>query len=266
MIENGGEREGRGGRKGRWGRRFGIALCVCLAAMFLAHVTWSFTTGHGVKSRIRALKAAGEPILPADFATPPDGPDNGGTIILAIGDAVDQYRKSHSEPPDWDPDLPLRPEERKQIERSLADLAPQLAQLQQTVARPRHDWNLDLTPPLLMKVMLPEMNGQRALVNLLAEAATLDHTNGDETSALRRLDDIVFIARFIDRHPSLVGHLVSIGCTAVACDRIYDLAPDLKVGAAAGEVPPQDLRKMIDLLLDDAPLQAGLKTRCGGSA
>lgn len=235
----------------------GWATLALIGVVFIAHLTWSAAAGRGLADRVAALKAAGEPILPGDFATPPDGPDNGGTTLLAVGDAVYAYQKQ-TQPATWEPYLPLRPEERAAIEKALADLAPQLAQFEQGRRKPRHDWDLDLASPVLLK-MLPATNGFRALANQLGDAALLAHEQGDDAAALRRVDDILFVARFADRHPSLVGHLVSIGCAALACDRLIEITPDLKIGAAAGAAAPQEVRAVIDRLLDDAAARDGLR-------
>ncbi|MEA2708475.1 MAG: hypothetical protein QOF78_1076 [Phycisphaerales bacterium] len=252
-------------RKGRWGRRFGWAIATMIALVLIAHGTWSAVARHGVRSRVAALQAAGEPILPADFATPPNGPDNGGDDLLAAGDAIDQYASANRAYDDADFGLPLRPNERKVIESALTDLAAPLAQFAAGRNKPRHDWDLDLTKsPVLMNVMMPSMKGPRELCNLLRRAALVDHENGDDAAALRRVDDILHIARFCDRHPSLIGHLVAIGCTALAAETIFDLAPDLKIGAAPGAIASADARKMIDRLLDDAESRDALRRSLRG--
>lgn len=248
--------------RGRWGRRFGWGLAGFAVLVIASSLLWVLLSGRGVSARVARLKAAGEPVLPADFATPPDGPDNGGTEVLRIGEAMYAYQKAN-ESPDWGPMLPLTPAERQGIEKRLSDLAPQMAAFRAARAKPRHDWDLDLTSPVLVK-MLPTLNGVRAVARLHEEAALLAHEKGDDAAALRHIDDIRFIAHFADKHPSLVGHLVSIGCHALATETIFDIAPDLKIGTAQGDAPPQDVRRMIDALLDERAYRDGLRQALRG--
>jgi hypothetical protein len=251
-------------RKRLW-RWIRWTIVVVPIVLLISHAIWGYAEGAGVRRRVEALKAAGEPILPADFTPLADGAGNGGDDILAAGDAVTAYREANPAYDDLDAALPLRTEERLVIETALADLSAPLAQLERARGTPRQDWKLDLSSPVLVKFLLPSvLNGQRSLCVLLGAAALLDHEKGDDASALGRIDRILFVARFNDRHPSLVGHLVSIGCTALACETVYQIAPDLRVGSGAGEVSPPEVRRIIDLLLDEEHPRAGLRLAMRG--
>jgi hypothetical protein len=243
-------------RLGRW---IGWSLLAIAVTLVLAHVTWSLIESGGLRNQIAALKAAGEPIVPKDFQPPPDGPDNGGNDIMAAGKAVGEYADAHREYAMLSAALPLRPQERSTIDASLAALPDVSAKLDAARAKPRHDWNLDLRSPVLINMALQDMSHVRALVTHLGYVALLDHERGDDRSAMARVDQILFVSRFADRHPSLVGHLVSIGCAALACDKVFEMTPDLKIGTGPKDASPQDVRKMIAVLLDDAPSQQGLR-------
>src|SRR5688572_14683264 len=80
MIENSGAK----GQKPIRGKRLFVATIVLVAATIIGHTAWSLLSGRGVNQRIARIRAAGEPILPADFATTnPAGADNGGPDIDA---------------------------------------------------------------------------------------------------------------------------------------------------------------------------------------
>src|SRR5437764_1186617 len=81
----------------RWGRRLGCAIAIIAVAIFVSHMIWSFAESSGVRRQVATLKAAGEPILPADFSTAQDGPDNGGDDILAAGKTVHDYSEANSD-------------------------------------------------------------------------------------------------------------------------------------------------------------------------
>ena len=267
MIENGGGGGGRGGdsdevrrpRKGRWGRRIGITLLLLPLLAIAAHAIWSYSLAHSLQTRIAAIRATGEPILAADFAPPTLAPgENGGPDIDAAGDAANQYYRTTGKAlGDMDVALPLRPEERAAIEKALADLAPAMAQFDRGRRMPRHEPTLNLGSPVLMNIVLADMNGKRALANHLSYAALLAHENRDDADALRHIDDIVVLSRYVDKNPSLVGHLVSIGCLALATQQVFDIAPDLRIGTNKGDAAPADVRKLIDTFLDDVPPREG---------
>jgi hypothetical protein len=246
----------------RWGKRIGIGLALMPLIAVLGHAIWVYSTGAGLKQRVAAIQARGEPILPADFAPPALPPDvNGGPDIDAAGHTIAEYFKTTGKPlAEFDRVLPLRPEERQAIEQAMKDLAPAVAQFQKGRAKPRHEPTLNLISPVLMNIVLANnLNGQRALCMLFDAAARLEHENGDDATALRRVYDMIFVSRYTDKNPSLVGHLVSIGCLAMASETVNELAPDLRVGIAKGDAAPADVRRLIDTLLDDGPPRKGLR-------
>jgi hypothetical protein len=237
-------------KTGKWTRRFFIAAAVLVVVGLIGHGLWTYLAWRGVQSRVAALQAAGEPILPADFATQnPDAPDNAGPDIAAVGEQIRAYTDA-SKALDFDLELPLRPNEKQAIEHAVKELAPAIAQFDQARAKPRAEWKLDFQRPILVN-MLGRMNGPRAVARLLCAAALLDHENHNDAQAMQRIDGVIFLSRYVDKHPSLVGHLVSIGCLALASSTAMELAPDLNAS-------PQDFRRVIDQLLDDAPQREGL--------
>src|SRR4051812_10123887 len=95
--------------KGGWLRIFGLLLVVGAVA---AHGIWLIVESYLLDSRIAAIRAAGEPILPEDFAVAKiDAPDNAVTQLLEVGRMLmhddDAWRKFA----ELEPAFPLRPEE-----------------------------------------------------------------------------------------------------------------------------------------------------------
>jgi hypothetical protein len=245
----------------KWEKRILIAAIVLIGGVVLSHGLWSYLAGRGMRGRIAALKSANEPIEPGDFAAKdPDGADNAGVDLAAVAKEADAYEKGGTNPlfTSRGIALPLRAEEKQDIQTALTELAPALARLDQARAKPRADWKLDLTSPVLFNIMLQKMSGHRHLCTVLCSAALLDHENGDDASALARLDRAIFLSRYMDKHPTLVGHLVSIGCMAMVSSHVFEIAPDLKIGTEKGDASLQDVRKLIDQLLDDQPPMDGL--------
>jgi hypothetical protein len=246
-------------KAGKWERRLLIAAGVLIVGTLLGHGLWTYLAGRGVRSRVAALKAAGEPVLPVDFATDnPDAPDNGGPDIFLAGEVVDRYQRLHKAFDDFDLALPLRPQEKQAIEQATQDLAAPMGRFRRAIAKPRLEWKLNLTSPVLFNVVLMPMNGVRALCRMECAAALLEHEKGDDAAALACIERAILLSRYADKNPSLVGHLVSIGCLAMASAYTMEIAPDLKIGTAPGDVPPEQLKRVIATLLDDVPPREGL--------
>src|SRR4029079_315947 len=100
--------------------------------------------------------------------------------------------------------------------------------------------------------LMPSMNTTRAMANLVNAAALADHQRGDDHAALAHLTQGEFIAYVADGYPSLVGHLVGVGCRALCADRIIKISSDLRIGSAPTDATPDDMRNIIALLLDDS--------------
>src|SRR5438034_3443629 len=96
--------------RNRLGRWLGWTIAVVIVTVVASHVIWSYVESSGIRRRVAALKAAGEPILPADFAPPADGPDNGGDDIVAAGETIRAYASVNRAYDDLDLALPLRPD------------------------------------------------------------------------------------------------------------------------------------------------------------
>ena len=70
------------------------------------------------------------------------------------------------------------------------------------------------------------------LTNVVGDAALHAHLHGDDYEAIKRVRDVRHLARDLDQQPFLVSHLVSIGMTAVAMQRLQVILPDLQIEEA----------------------------------
>src|SRR5215210_2224000 len=83
----------------------------------------------------------------------------------------------------------------------------------------------------MILVKLPDLNPQRRLARLLNVAAMVAHHDGDDAEALRRVREMLFVSRAVDREPTLVSHLVALGISAMAAERLGEIAPELRVSS-----------------------------------
>ena len=243
-----------------WGKRFGWSLLALFLAAALGHAIWGLVEQHIFRQRIAALQAAGEPIMPADFATANvDASDNAYNDLLAATKSFSNDCDTWRTFQDFDLGLPLRPDEIQTIQAVLKDSATAFADLEKAKDKTRIDWPIDLSNPSMMNTMLPSFKNERALAQALGAAALLAHEQGDDRTSIERIDRMFLLSRIIDGQPSLVAHLVCIGVRALACERLIDIAPELRVGENPNDVPPEALRQTIAGLLNIDPLQRGFE-------
>lgn len=234
----------------RW---VGLSVLVLLVGAIAAHAVWRYASGRALRQSVAALERAGEPTRPADLAPQsPDGPDNAAQDLCAGWERIDASAPAWEALHRQDLGLPLRPDERQAIEAALAAFGAAFTHVESAQGKPRCDWYLGESD-FTIGAPLPQLNGSRRLASLLAAAAVLDHEKGDDASAVRRLEQVVFLSRCMGRFPTMIGHLVSHGLSAMAASRAVELAPDLRIGTDAGAASPQQIGQLIGLLLDDRP-------------
>ena len=115
--------------------------------------------------------------------------------------------------------------------------------------------------------VVPELNEARGIANLLGHHARLRIMTGDDRSAIAAVQDILRLADDTQRvYGALVTYLIGHGIRALAVSAIEQLAPDLAVGRGERAASADDVRRVIDRLLDDAADRASWKQACAGRA
>jgi len=76
---------------------------------------------------------------------------------------------------------------------------------------------------------------------------------GDDAESLRRVRQILFVARANYQQSGLIGHLIADGISATASGVVHEVSPDLSVGPAGSARPAstQQVRDLIADLLDE---------------
>ncbi len=173
-------------------------------------------------------------MLPEDFAQPAV-PDSANAVadLQAAAASIPAGDPGYTVLAKLHPLPPLTSGELAVIEELVKAHGPALAHVDAAVAKPGIDWRLRLRTPVC-ETLLPDLNSQRRVVNLLGADLLYAHHQGDDARALRRAMQIRFISRAVGRQPFIVSQFVSIGFAAVASNRLMEIAPDLKVGGQSG--------------------------------
>lgn len=269
--------------KRRWGRWLGLAALLLVGLIIVLHAGLSRVAERKLNHQVAVYRAAGEPMSGAELArldadTVADA-DNAALTLRAAAASVDEnspavrafdeilheYREDPVRPP-------LTEDEVKRMRDLLAANPAALAGASKAVTQPGVDWKLNFSTPMVLS-LLPDLNPQRRLAQVLGAAALVAHHDGNDAEALRRVREMLFISRAVDRQPTLVSHLVAIGISALATHHLTLIAPELTVstdgsaegGAGGGRAAtPEQVRELIAELLDDRPIHEGRKRALRG--
>jgi len=246
-------------RKPRWGWYF-LLLCIFLSLSLIgAYAVWSGGSSKRMEREVAALRAAGEPTELLDFreAVIEDDEQNGAVFLREAAASIDEKTKAFKK---YDPrefGLPLRDNEVTLVRAVIGENRAAFDKVDAAIKCKGVDWQVVLKSPAI-SVLLPDLNQQRMLGQLVSTRALLNAHEGDHAAAMADIERLLFIARAVDRQQFLVGHMVADGMWALACDDLAQMAPTLKIGAGPRDASPQQVSRIIKAMLDDGPQRAAL--------
>ena len=248
----------RGRERWRWRWRVAAGVGVVAFAVLFAHGIWGLLERRRLTAATAALAAAGEPVTAADLRIGADDPADDDNASLddrrAAGliDASLPAWRRYDDLPGGGLVPPLTADERA----IAADLCRQQAAALAAVAagrgKPAGSWHDGFDPTTLLPAPA-DLGPTRRVSVLLSLAAADAAARGDGPAAVARLADAVGLADAAERRPTLVGHLVAVGMTAVAAEAIERTMPLLTVAAADRPAAVA----LLAALRDEAAMRAG---------
>ena len=243
-----------------------VAVCkspatwaVCTLLVLLTITPVARAADDPLEQKALEIAKAGQPIEPEHFELPhiPDN-ENAAVDLIKAGKSV------NTKTPAWtaydfldEIAAPITDAEAATFHDLSAENTAAFALIDQAMTRKSIDWKIKMTSPVF-QVLLPHLNDQRMLANLLqAHALLRQHENAD-ADALADVHRLFFISRSVDRQGFVVAHLVSLGIMSLAANTIDMMAPNLKIGPAPAASPALVKQRIADLL-DDGPSRAGEK-------
>jgi len=244
-------------KKRPWGRWIGFSFLILILVVVGGHAIWGWWEERKLNEEIGALRAKGEPMLIEELMNRPVAEGENAVVLLReAGEAVDEKSAAWQEFDVLRPGLPLTDKEVAGVGRVMEENKMALAKLRAARGKKGVDWQIDPSRPSLSK--LRGLDEQKPLANLAADAMLLEHQQGNDREAVELARDLLAQSDALEQMPAgLLPHLIAIGVCSMACDRIFEIAADLRVGTKEGEVAPDDVKKLIDVLLDEKPLKDG---------
>jgi hypothetical protein len=242
-------------RMRRW-----VAGLTVIVAPAVALWGWGEYEERALARRVETLRAAGEPVTPADLASPavPDR-DNAAAAFRKASRTIDPKSAAWVAlgDPAEKPRLPLSGEGRAVLLAVVAQNARALRQVGPAARMNGADWGIEFASPMIQTV-LPDLPEQRALAQLLGIDGIVALDQGDPARALLRANQLLAQARAMDQFPQLLGHLMAGSFCTTAVHVTAEAARQVAAGDAPAPAVRERLAEFIGQLLKDREFREGL--------
>jgi hypothetical protein len=245
-----------------WLKRIAVASGLFTAAFITLFAAWHYYADQRLQAAIDKIKAAGEPLFPADFNTPPiPDEDNAVVLLEQAGEMILANEEL----------LSLRLDGCFAFVGSddefisscgilVENYAEALDLVRQARKRPQARWPTKAQSPLL-HFEICNLAAQRSIAKLLAIRIRWLVLHSQHAEAARSIGDILTVAAVVDQHVSLLGHLVALSIEEYALRTIENngggLANSDTLPREHLEMSLQDeMRHLIRQLLSEDRLKA----------
>lgn len=249
-----------------WLKRLLIGGGVLLLALLVLRTWWGWEAQRRLDAQIAVYVARGEPIYPEDFDTEPIPDDqNAAKFLKDAAAALNLTMEQNNNVGQWYLDVGDVAEHLDEIRKMVDAHAPALQLLRKGRHASMTDWGVKFRTPV-MSTMLPSLSAQRMLAKFVWLDVLMKHQTGDDAAAVELLRDVTAQAKIMDRHPTLIAHLVAIAIDALAVNAIESIAPQLMVEGLensptrlATPANREQLLRLIEDLADDTALASAAR-------
>jgi len=225
------------------------ALLILFISLLALHAGWGYVADRRLDTRLREYRSAGEWVDPTDFRGVSVTPEQNAALDLhAASRLIEEYDPTFTKADNLYPFLPLTSEEDALIRAAVGKYPDVFALVESAARKPAAWWQNDYS---VADVSPSSPRFAEAIARLIHRDALVAHTDGDDRRALRRVENLLDLARMLDTEPLSLAHSRAHGAADYAAWTAEQLAPDLRIGDGAGAVTVADLRRIIDRLLDD---------------
>jgi hypothetical protein len=218
---------------------------------------WEHVAQQQLDAEIDAARARGEPALIDDFNSPaadvPPDAQNAAVQLNAAAISVSYNAAQTAFDNHYTSNTAMTDVDRKLLYGLVVANAKAIALSRVAADLPRVDWQLKVQSPV-SAILLPALNSQRGLANLMRYAAIDHHLHGDDAQTVEDLRDLFRQSDVGEQYgPFMVTHLVGIGISALAADSVSSVAGDLKIGQNGAS--QEQIRRLIGQILDEREYQ-----------
>ncbi len=198
-----------------------IVIGGIVAILLIVNAIWLSSASSRLEKQIAAIREAGDPVCLADLARDPIPPDQNAAVFLSRAkegiETINRELADVYQSEGYDEGL-LKEEEFRTIQAVLEAHADVVPLLQQAVACPDYNPNIDYTvdPDQFLSDALPRIQDSRAVFRILWARARLLVWQGKREDALQTCFTMFRLVRHIERQPTTVGYLVSLACHGMA--------------------------------------------------
>jgi hypothetical protein len=245
-----------------WLKRIAIASGVFTAAFITLFAAWHYYADQRLQAAIDKIKAAGEPLFPADFNTPPiPDEDNAVVLLEQAGEMILANEELLSLRLDGCFAFVGSDDEFISSCGILVETYGEALDLvRQARNRPLARWPTKAQSPLL-DFEICNLAAQRSIAKLLSIRIRWLVLHSQHAEAARSIGDILTVAAVVDHHLSLLGHLVALSIEEFGLRAIEDNGGRL---ADRGTLPREhletslqdEIRHLIRQLLSEDRLKA----------
>jgi hypothetical protein len=242
-----------------WLKRLTASGLLLFAVLLGLRLWWGNFAQRQLDEEIAAARARGEPAIIDDFSEPdadrPPDAQNAAVQFAAAAASINYNAAQISFDNRFNTDRAMTDADRKLLHGLVLANATAIALTRTAADLPQVDWNLKLQSPII-NTLLPALNWQRGLANLLRYAAVDHHLHDNDAQTVEDLRDIFRESDAAENYgPFLVTHLVAIGISALGADSVTHVAAALKIGP--GGASQAQVRSLIGQILDEREYTAG---------
>ncbi len=242
-----------------WPKRIMRFSVMWLLFLIVLRLGWGWYAHHHLQAEIDRIVAAGEPLYPEDFDSPPVPDDQNAAILLKqAAESLQLTKEQKNALPIFKKNQPMDDEELETTRLIIENNQTAIALARSARSRPSANWGMRFQRPAIF-TLLPLLAPQRDLAKVLSLASRQRHQHGGDQESLDIVLDMLAQSRQLDRHPSLIAHLIALAMDGLTADTILEIAPELNVSGLGNDDQTGNqsaaslgqIRQVIDVLLDD---------------
>jgi hypothetical protein len=241
-----------------WLKRIALAVVLFIAGFITLFVIWHRVADQRLQAAIDKIKAAGEPLYPEDFNTPPIPDEDNAAVLYRQAAELLTDERQRAEHDRLTMCMAWEADEDKLMSTCGALIASHedgQTLIRKARRRAGVHWGLDFDSPLLDYIAQPLQN-YRAMSKLLYVDARLQYQGGNHGEFVEILSDMHALAGAIDHQPMLVPHLTVITVNSLALSLVEEIGTQLAIKTQPGvnnsqAARPEAVQALIKQLLNE---------------